>query len=381
MIRDTYIEVNLDNLRFNMESLKERLGKDTEIAAVVKADAYGHGIIRCAKTLIESGAGYLAVATLSEALQIRKAYSDYPIFIMGYTADEYLHHIVENDITQCIFTLEQANILNGLGEKLGKKPKVHIKYDTGFNRIGFSDTEESIEAIKKIVELEHLDVEGIFSHLALAGDEENRRQTKAFLDAVGKVESSKGFKFKYKHVADSIAAIDYPEFCFDMVRPGALIYGMKSFRKNDIELKQVVSFKTKISYIKTLKNGDGVSYNYKYKTDRDTVLATIQVGYADGFPRDMYDVGEVTIHGKRAKVVGVICMDQCMVDVTDIPSVKVGDEVIIYGDESQNAVTIPEAAAKVGSNKNEILCRFTVRTPKVYIENGRIEKVVNYILD
>ncbi len=381
MIRDTFIEVNLDNLRFNMKNLRERLGDKVAIAAVVKADAYGHGIIRCAKTIMESGANCLAVATLSEALQIRKHYEDYPVFVMGYTADEYLEHVVKNNITQCIFTLEQAEILNCLGEKSGKKPKVHIKYDTGFNRLGFKDALESIELIKKIVRLEDIEVEGIFSHLALAGDEENRRQTKAFLDVAELIEQSENFTFKYKHISDSIAAIDYPEFCLDMVRPGALIYGMKSFRTNDIELKQVVTFKTKISHIKTIDNNEGVSYNYKFKANRDTKLATIQVGYADGFPRDMFQVGEVTIHGKRAKVVGVICMDQCMVDVTDIPEAQVGDQVIIYGDESQNAVTIAAAAAKVGSNKNEILCRFTVRTPKVYIENGQVVGISNYILD
>ncbi len=378
MIRDTRIEVNLDNLEYNIKNLRDRVGQ-TAIAAVVKADAYGHGIIECAKTMIDSGVDYLAVATLSEALQIRNNYKEYPVFVMGYTSDENMRYVVEQDITQCIFTFEQASILNELGKSMSKKPKVHIKYDTGFNRLGFSDCEESIAQIIKITQLANLDCEGILSHLALTDDAENKRQFEAFKSAFEKIEKT-GHIFKFKHICDSIAAIDYPEFCLSMVRPGALLYGMKSFRKNDIDLKQVVKFKTKISYIKDLKIGEGISYNYKFKVNRDSKIATIQVGYADGFPRNMYGVGEVTINGLRAPIVGVICMDQCMVDVTDIEDVNIGDDVIIYGDEIENAVTIAEAAQKVGSNKNEILCRFTVRTPKVYIENGVEKKTVNYLL-
>lgn len=379
MLRDTYIEVDLDRLAHNVKSIRERVGNDVCICAVIKADAYGHGSIECAKTIMESGGDYLAVATLTEALELRQIYSDYRIFIMGYTSDENLKFVVENDITQCIFTYEQALLLDKLGREYKKKPKIHIKYDTGFNRIGFKDCEESIEIIKKIVKLKNIECEGIFSHFALTSDDENKRQFYAFMEAVKRIEDD-SFKFRYKHICDSIAAIDYPEFCLNMIRPGAIIYGMKSFRKNDLDIKQVMKFKTKIVYIKSLEKGDGVSYNYKYKAQRNTLLATIPVGYADGFPRNMFEVGEVTVRGTRVPIVGVICMDQCMIDVTHVKGVSIGDEVIIYGDKEENAVTIEEASQKGRTNKNELLCRITKRTPRVYIKNSERNKVVYYLL-
>ncbi len=379
MLRDTYIEVNLDRLADNVEQIRRRVGPDVAIAAVIKADAYGHGSVTCAKTIMEHGGDYLAVATLTEALELRNAYPDYPILIMGYTSNENLRNVVERGITQCIFTEEQAVLLDQLGGELGMKPKIHIKYDTGFHRLGFPDCEESIQTILRIAKLPNLDCEGIFSHFALANDEENHRQFQALETAVKKLEEA-GCHFRYRHICDSIAAIDYPEFRLDMIRPGAILYGMKSFRKNDLDIHQVVRFVTRVAYVQDLKKGDGVSYNYKYKAPRDMRLATIPVGYADGYPRNMYEVGEVTIRGQRAKVVGVLCMDQCMVDVTDIPGVCSGDEVILYGDEAENAVTIAEAAVKCGTNKNELLCRFTRRTPKVYLKDGKPVKILNALL-
>lgn len=379
MLRDTYIEVDLDRLAHNVKAIRERVGNHACICAVVKADAYGHGSIECAKTIMESGGDYLAVAALTEALELRQVYPDYRIFIMGYTSDENLKYVVKNDITQCIFTYEQALLLDKLGREYNRKPKIHIKYDTGFNRIGFRDCEESIEKIKEIVKLRNIECEGIFSHFALVNDDENKRQFNAFTTAVERIESA-GFKFGYKHICDSIAAIDYPEFCLNMIRPGAILYGMKSFRKNDLDIKQVMKFKTKIAYIKSLKKGEGVSYNHKYKAQRDMLLATIPVGYADGFPRNMFEVGEVTVRGTRVPVAGVICMDQCMIDVTDVEGVGAGDEVIIYGDEEENAVTFAEASQKGGTNKNELLCRFTRRTPRVYIRKGIRIKELNYLL-
>jgi len=379
MIRDTYVEINLDNLKYNMKNIKERVGENVEIAAVVKADGYGHGAVGIAKTIMESGAYALAVATLSEALELRHAYEEYKIFIMGYTPDEYLEFVVKHDIIQTIFSLKQAQILDRYGKLHGKKPVVHIKYDTGFNRLGYQDTAESIAEIVQISKLENIRVEGIFSHFALAGNEANHKQFEDFMQAVQKIESENGH-FKFKHICDSISAIDYPQFNLDMIRPGAILYGMKSFRKNDIDLKPVMTFKTKIYHVKSIAEGEGVSYNYKWKAKRDSVIATIPVGYSDGYPRTMTDVGQVTIHGRKAPVIGVICMDQCMVDVTDIANVQVGDEVTLYGDGKNNTLSIEEVAKLGHTNKNEILTRITRRTPRVYIENGEVINVVNHLL-
>ncbi len=380
MIRDTYVEINLDNLKYNLRNIKAQIPEGVEVAAVVKADGYGHGAVAIAETIMESGAYALAVATLSEALELRHAYDDYKILIMGFTPDDYLEIVAKANIIQTIFSLKQAEILNMYGELHQIKPVVHIKYDTGFNRLGYQNTAESIDEIKKIMSLEHIQVEGIFSHFALAGDQANHKQFDDFMNAVEEIETDNSSKFRFKHICDSISAIDYPEFNLDMIRPGAILYGMKSFRKNDIDLKQVMTFKTKVYHVKRLKAGEGVSYNFKWKAKRDSVIATIPVGYSDGYPRSMTGVGQVTIHGQKAPVIGVICMDQCMVDVTDIEKVQVGDSVILYGDGTNNTFTIEEISKIASTNKNEILTRITRRTPRVYIENGEITKIVNHLL-
>lgn len=298
LLRDTYVEINLDNIAYNMRKIKERVGQDVAIAAVVKANAYGHGALDLAQTIVENGGDYLAVATLTEALELRKGHPAYKIFIMGYTPDRYLEYVVKNNITQTIFSLSQAQVLNDLGRKYKKKIKVHIKYDTGFNRIGYKDCRESIDEIDKMFDLENLELEGIFSHFALAGEEEDEIQYKKLMKAVKDLED-RGRTFKYKHICDSIAGIDYPQYRLNMIRPGAIIYGLKSYHDDSLVLKQAMTFKTKIYHIKTLDKGEGVSYDYLWKAQDKSLVATLPFGYADGYPRNMRDKGFVTIHGKK----------------------------------------------------------------------------------
>lgn len=379
LIRDTYVEINLDNIAYNMQKIKDVVGENVAIAAVVKANGYGHGAVDLAPAIMENGADYLAVATLSEALELRNHYSDYNIFIMGYTPDEYLEHVVKNNITQTIFSLRQAELLNILGKKYNKIPKVQIKYDTGFNRLGYRDCQESIDEINQIFDLDNLELEGIFSHFALAGKEEDDIQYKKLMNVIEQLES-KGRTIKYKHICDSISGIDYPQYRLNMIRPGAIIYGLKSYKDDSVVLKQALTFKTKIYHIKTLEKGEGVSYDYLWKSDEKCIVGTLPFGYADGYPRNMRDKGFVTIHGKKAPIIGVICMDQCMVDLTDIPEARVGDEVVIYGDGTGNTADIQEISLLAGTNKNEIVCRFTRRTPRVYIKDGKIYKILNYLL-
>lgn len=379
LIRDTYVEINLDNIAYNMKTIRKLVGDNVAIAAVVKADGYGHGAVGIAPTIMENGGDYLAVATLSEALELRNHYNDYNIFIMGYTPDEYLEHVVKNNIMQTIFSLRQAEILNSLGEKYGKKTKVQIKYDTGFNRLGYKDSQESIDEINKIFDLEHVQVEGIFSHFALAGRKEDDIQYEKLMNVINQLES-RGRTIKYKHICDSISGIDYPEYRLNMIRPGAIIYGLKSYRDNSVLLKQAMTFKTKIYHVKTLEQGEGVSYDYLWKAEKKKIVGTLPFGYADGYPRNMRDKGYVTIHGKKAPIIGVICMDQCMVDLTNIPEAKVGDEAIIYGDGGNNTADIQEISQLAGTNKNEVACRITRRTPRVYIKDGETYKILNYLL-
>ena len=379
LLRDTYVEISLDNIAYNIRKIKETVGDEVAIAAVVKANGYGHGAVDIAQTIMENGGDYLAVATLTEALELRKHYQDYKIFIMGYTPDEYLEYIVQNNITQTIFSLRQAHILNELGLKYDKKALVQIKYDTGFNRIGYKDSQESIDEIDKMFDLENIEIEGIFSHFALAGKDEDEIQYNKLMNAVKQLEE-KGRLFKYKHICDSIAGIDYPQYRLNMIRPGAIIYGLKSYHDESIVLKQAMTFKTKIYHIKTLNKGEGVSYDYLWKAQDTCTVATLPFGYADGYPRIMRDKGFVTIRGKKAPILGVICMDQCIVDITHIPEATVGDEVIIYGNGENNTLSIDDVSKLAQTNKNELVCRITIRTPRVYIKDNKVYKILNYLL-
>lgn len=378
LLRDTYVEVNLDNIAYNMKSIKSMLGSNVKIAAVLKADAYGHGAIEVAKTVMENGAEYIAVATLNEALEIRKRFNDYRIFIMGFTPDKLLEYVVKNDITQSIFSYKQAKLLSELGYKYNKVPVVHIKYDTGFNRLGFRDSTESIEEIARIAKIKNINVEGIFSHLALAGREEDEKQYKKFVAAINRLKEM-GIDFKYKHIEDSISAVDYPEYRFNMIRPGAIIYGIKGFQYGSLDLKQSLTFKSKISYVKEILEGEGVSYDYLWKAQRRSIIGTLPVGYADGYPRNLSNKGYVTVHGKRAPIVGLICMDQLMVDLTDIPEAKEGDEVVLFSNGEDNTMDLNTMARLAGTNKNEIITRISRRVPRVYIKGGKIMNVLDYV--
>lgn len=378
ILRDTIVEVDLSKIAFNMQSIKKMVGEEVAIAAVVKANAYGHGAVGIAKTLVENGADYLAIATLNEALEIRRNFKDYKLFIMGYTRDDLLEYVVKNDIVQTIFSLDQAEILNKLGKKHDKKPKVHIKYETGLNRLGFKDCEKSIEEIEKISKLDYVDVEGIFSHLALAGAESNKIQYEKFVNAIEKLEN-RNVKFKYRHIEDSISAVDHPEYHMDMIRPGATIYGIRAYHYGYLELRQAMKFKTRISHIKTIEKGEAVSYDYLWRAERESIIGTLPFGYSDGYPRNLMGKAHVSIHGKKAPVIGFICMDQCMVDLTDIPQVKVGDQVIIYGDGSENTLDIEQISQLADTNKNDIMSRLSIRSPRIYIEDGKISRVINYI--
>lgn len=378
-LRDTIIEVNLDNLAYNMNKIKNLVGDNVSIAAVVKANGYGHGAVGIAKTLMDNGADFLAVATLTEAIELRKHFDNYPIFIMGYTPNEHLKHIVTNNFVQTIFSLEQATILNKLAKDMNTSARIQIKYDTGFNRLGFKDCDESIDEISNISKLPNIICEGIFSHFALKNEDTDLKQYTDFTSALDKL-SSRGINFKYKHICDSIAAVDYPQYRLNMIRPGAIIYGLKSYLDDSFELKPILSFKTKISYIKKLKIGEGVSYSFGWKAQRDSIIGTVPFGYADGYPRNMKNKGYVTVNGKKAPIIGVICMDQCMIDLTDIPEAVIGDTAIIYG-SGENTMSIEEASQLAETNKNEIIARLTRRSPRVYIKNGEILEIKDYLID
>ncbi len=373
MLRDTQIIVDLDQIGENMKLITEMAGADVSVMAVIKANGYGHGAAAIAPTLMRCGAAYLAVATLSEALELREAYSSYPIFILGHTPDRLLHYVIEKNITQTIFSLEQAELLGSLAKVLNKTARVHIKVDTGFHRLGKSPSAAFADEVCKICAVENLEAEGIFSHLALVNEEENEKQYQLFCDFVETLEK-RGCGFKYRHIADSIASVDYPRYRMNMIRPGALIYGMRGFHLGYLPVRQALTFRTAISQLHAVPKGEGVGYDYLWKAPQDSMIATLPFGYADGYPRNLRDKGYVLINGVKAPIVGVICMDQCMVDVTEMPNVDVGTEAVIYGDGENGSMTIEEAARLAGTNKNDIISRIPARPPRIYIsKNAALE--------
>lgn len=365
IFRDTILEVDLKTLGNNMRMIDEMVGPEVMVMAVIKANGYGLGAVEIADTLMENGAKYLAVATLIEALELRKKSQDYPLFILGHTPDKYLEEVVKGNITQTIFSLNQAKLMNKIAKDHGVKAKVHIKLDTGFHRLGFPLTKESKTDIIEIYNLENLEVEGIFSHFALTSEADNWDQFNSFQDFVEKLEDEECW-FKYIHFADSIASVDESEFRLNMVRVGALMYGIRGFHVGFLGVDPAMRLKSKISQIHHIEPGEGVGYDYTFRAERPSVIATVPIGYADGLPRNLGNNGYFSVDGKKAPIIGIMCMDQCVIDVTDIPNTHEGQEVIIYGKEEENAMTIDIASKLAKTNKNEILARITSRVTRVY---------------
>lgn len=362
-LRDTIVKVDLGAIAENMRLIREMCGPDVAVMPVIKANGYGHGAVGIAPTLMESGATYLAVATLTEALELREAYPDYPIFILGHTPDHLMDIVAEQDFIQTLANLSQAKSLSQAAVRAGKTVKAHLKCDTGFHRLGIYDEDEMYEMCQQ----PGLDVEGIFSHLALTNEEENEKQFHLLLDMIEKLEA-RGCSFKYKHIADSIALVDYPQYRMNMVRPGALVFGLRGFHINYLDVKQCITFESRITQVHHVKAGEGVGYDYLWRAPLDTRVGTMPFGYADGYPRNMRDKGYVTIDGVKCPILGVICMDQVVVDLTEVPQADVGTVGIIYGDGTNNTMSIQEASELAGSNKNEIVARILARPPRVYVK-------------
>lgn len=365
-LRDTQLIIDLNKIKKNIEVVKDIIGPDVAFMPVIKANGYGHGAVGIAPAIMETKPAYLAVATLSEAVELKEAYPDYPVFIMGHTPNKYLPYVIEYNIAITVFSLAQVEELGRLAAEAGKTATVHVKVDTGFHRLGCMPSEAYADEVCRMFEVDHVEVEGIFSHLALANDEENDKQYNMFCDFIEEIER-RGYFFKYKHIADSIATVDYPKYHMNMVRPGAIIYGMRRNAEATVPVDPALSFVTAISQLHEIKAGEGVSYDYLWKAERDSVVATLPFGYADGYPRNLRDKGYVIINGTKCPIVGVICMDQCIADVTDVPDVAEGMKALIYGDGTDGAMTIAEAAALAGSNKNEIIARFLARPQRIYI--------------
>ncbi|NLC63090.1 MAG: alanine racemase [Thermoanaerobacterales bacterium] len=384
-IRPTRVEINLDNLKHNMKEIRRITSSQASICAVVKANGYGHGALEIATGALSSGASCLAVAAIEEAVELRQEGIKVPILVLGYTPDEQIEEVVKYDITQTIYSLASAQLLAHYARNYGRIAKVHIKLDTGMSRLGFQTDSSSIPEIIKIFQVKDLYIEGIFTHFAKADEKDKQfteEQFRSFLIMTGKLERL-GYKIPIKHTANSAAIMEFPHTHLDMVRPGIIMYGLYPSKEIDItktQLKPVMSFKSRIAYVKTIGPGRAISYGGNYITQRKSIIATLPVGYADGYSRALSSRAHVLIKGHRAPLIGNMCMDQCMVDVTDIPGVDIGDDVTLFGEMENQNITADEIADIVGTINYEVVCSVSKRVPRVYIEGDKIMGIKNYIL-
>ncbi len=370
-IRPAWVEVYLDNCVHNFKEVRKRINKETKVCTVVKADGYKLGAIQVSEAYIKNGTDMLAVAVLDEGMELREEIKEFPILVLGYTPEDSFEKAIKNNLTLTIYTEEHGEKLNEIAKKCGKKPKIHIKLETGMNRLGFLPTEENIIKIKNIYNMKNIEVEGIYSHLARADETDKTwayKQKERF-DIVLKRLEEKNVKIPVKHLANSAAIIDLPDFQYDMVRPGIMLTGQypsNEVSKENVKLKLAFNLKARIANLKEIGPGEGVSYGHKFVAEKNTKVATLPLGYADGLPRLLSNKLEVAYKGNKCKNIGRICMDQFMIDVTGINDVKIGDEVIIYGDGSKNAITPDEAASIIGTINYEILTMLDRRLPRIY---------------
>ncbi len=372
--RRTWAEVNLSVLEHNYIALSEMLPRACRFMGVVKADAYGHGAVPVAKRLEALGADYLGVACLDEAIELRAAGLRIPILILGYTPSVYAAELLRHDITQTVFDISGAAALSRAAKDAGKKLKVHIKIDTGMSRLGiFCGDEDSgsvAEQAARICAMDGLFCEGIFTHFSAADTDEEftMLQLGRFLSLLD-VLNKRGIHFAIRHCANSAAVLNYPCTHMDMVRPGIALYGHYPVEGMEplCSLMPVMELKTRIADVKALPAGASVSYGRTHILHRDSRLAVLPVGYADGFSRLFSDKLEVLIHGKKARLAGRVCMDLCMADVTDIPNVKQGDVAVLYGSDGGATQSIEVGAGLAGTISYELLCSVSQRIPRIYL--------------
>ncbi|MBR3835394.1 MAG: alanine racemase [Clostridia bacterium] len=379
-----YLRIDLDRICSNVQKIIKKVGTDTRVMPVVKADAYGHGAIEVTKALSEIGTYGFAVATVGEALALRRAGITKPILILDFVFPNQFETIIRNDIMLTVFQYGIAKSLNEAAIEMGTTAHIHLKVDTGMGRIGYIPNDESVEEIRKISELSNIEIDGIFTHFACADSADKtsmNTQLERFRDFVAKLENL-GIDIPIKHVCNSAAIIDMQDDFLNMVRSGIITYGLfpsDEVNKESLDVKPAMELHSVVINVKTINKGDTVSYGSTYVAEKPTVIATIPVGYADGYPRQLSNKGCVLIHGKRAKIVGRVCMDQFMVDVTDIPDVLIGDNVTLVGRDGDECITCEEIGEISGRFNYEFLCCITRRVPRVYIRNGKTKKIVDYL--
>ncbi|MBQ7045480.1 MAG: alanine racemase [Clostridia bacterium] len=374
-------KIDLDAIMHNINTVKSKIKSGTKIMAVVKADAYGHGAVSVA-THLQDTVDYFGVADVFEGLELRRNGIKNGILILSFTAPEFFETVVENDITATIFDLDSANQLSAVAKEFHKTAKIHIAVDTGMSRIGYAVNEQSIEQIKQIEQLDGIYIEGIFSHYATADEAdktEAKKQKERFEWFIKSLESQ-GINIPIKHLSNS-AGIMEMDTDFNMVRAGIITYGLypsDEVKTDSFTLKPAMEIIAHISFVKTVKKGQGISYGLTFKPENDIKVATLPIGYADGYPRALSNKSYVLIKGQKCRVLGRVCMDQLMVDVTGL-DVKVLDEVTVLGNSGNENISVELLANMAGSFNYEFVCGISRRVPRIYYKDNKPISEINYL--
>jgi len=368
MLRTNYCEIDLSAIRHNVGVMRAHMAPGAEFLAVVKADAYGHGAVPVAKAALEAGATMLAVAIPEEGAQLRQAGIDAPILVLGGMEEEAAEAVVACNLTQVVFDEARIMALEHAGEKLGMTAQVHLKLDTGMCRIGVRTTDE-VQALARLIDsLPHVELTGCFTHMATADEEEHEgtllqiEKFRELTEAIAQVHPGK----ITRHAANTASIFRYPQAHFDMVRGGIALYGYPPFAQ-DLGLRPAMRWVARAVYVKTIQPGERVSYGGLFEAKRETRVMTVPVGYADGYRRGLTGKGCVLVRGQRAPILGRVCMDQIMVDVTDIPDAQVGDEVVLLGAQGSDMIDADEMAAWLNTISYEVICSPGKRVPRVHI--------------
>ncbi len=381
-------DIDLDALEHNIREIRSVIGDQTELMCVVKANAYGHGSVVLSRELAKMGADSFAVATVEEGIELRRHGITQPILVLGYTCREMYPDLIRYHIMPTICSYTMAKDLNSAAEEMNMTVDVHIKIDTGMSRIGFQADEKTVERIVMINSLlKNIRVQGIFTHFSCADEADDtftQKQVEKF-NSVTQALEDKGMHIPVRHCANSAAVIQYPELCMDMVRAGIMIYGLypsDEVNKSVVKLEPVMSLKSHVICIKTVEAGTPVSYGATFICRRPTTIATVSIGYGDGYPRSLSNKGRVLIGNQSWPVIGRVCMDQLMVDVTDADyEIRQGDEAVLVGCQGSECISVEEVANMSGSFNYEFVCGISRRVPRVYYRGGTEVETVNYLLD
>lgn len=371
--RPSWVEISRANLQYNCETVRKIVGENVRICGVVKANGYGHGAVEAAQACLAAGADYLAVAMLGEAMELKEAGFTCPVLILGWTPAEGYEMAIENEIRMAMFDAHEAAALNAKAAAMGKKAYVHLKLDTGMSRIGVQANEEGLQIAEQILAMENIIVEGMFSHFSKADEADKtfaKGQLKKFQDFYKQIQERTGVSIPIRHMAASSGIIDLPEAHMNMVRPGIMLYGFQPSDEmhNQADLKHALTWKARVGRVQTLPAGRVIGYNGTFELKQDTLVATVPVGYADGYNRLLSNYGYVICRGKKLPIIGKVCMDQFMVDASQLPDMKVGDEVILLGTDQGVSITVTEMAKMLKTIEHEVCCGIAPRVPKVYVD-------------